>query len=178
MREYRQRLRKRRYDVFKCRAEHQLDNHHHGVYATLNITWPSLSPGSQSFISMLAFVNYTHSPVALIYRAAKLGFSFERFNLTIRPAPFRETVQRLCNTFNRLIARSPIAYSYKCSHSTILSHHLLSSYIFPPSNLYISLSSSHSRSTTGLVLLAPIRYSLSCFWLLSVVSVFFMSSLG
>jgi tetratricopeptide (TPR) repeat protein len=99
MEEYRQRLRELRPDILNRPAREQLDDHYHGVYATLDVTWPHLSPRAQSFLSILAFVKYTGFPLVLLYGAAILGFQFQPWNFVERSAPFRDTVQLLCDTF-------------------------------------------------------------------------------
>jgi hypothetical protein len=77
---YHLRLKNRHPDILNRPAENQLDDHYHGVYATLGVTLPYLSPRTQSFLNPLGFANYTEFPLVLIYRAAALGFFFEPFN--------------------------------------------------------------------------------------------------
>jgi hypothetical protein len=99
MPDYLRRLIKRRPQILNRPAEAQLDNHYHGIYATLDVTWPYLSTRTKSFLSILGFVNYTGFPIVLIYRAAKRGFLFEPFNFSEQAPQFYQSAQLLCEIF-------------------------------------------------------------------------------
>jgi tetratricopeptide (TPR) repeat protein len=99
MDDYSRRLQTLRPSLLDRPAEFQVDNHYHGVYATLEVTWPYLSPRAQNFMSILGFVNYTGFPLILISRAARYGFLFEPHVLVDRPDAFHQTVQLLRRTF-------------------------------------------------------------------------------
>jgi len=99
MPDYLRRLEKRRPQILNRPAEAQLDNHYHGIYATLDVTWPHLSTRTKHFLSTLGFVNYTGFPVVLIYRAAQRGFLFEPFNFSEQLPQFQQSAQLLREIF-------------------------------------------------------------------------------
>ncbi|PVF96984.1 hypothetical protein CPB86DRAFT_786474 [Serendipita vermifera] len=97
---YLDRLGKHRAKIMKYKAINQLDKHHHSVYATLDVTYPVLSKGSQMFLNILAFTNHSGFPLPLIEQAAQQKFKFEPEKLLDRNGQqFERSVRRLCQIF-------------------------------------------------------------------------------
>jgi tetratricopeptide (TPR) repeat protein len=92
-------LKTNRHHVLNMPAKAQLDSHYHGIYAALDVTLPNLSQRSQMLLGVLACVNYTGFPVALIGRAARKNFLYERHDLLERSSEIQETAQFLDEIF-------------------------------------------------------------------------------
>ncbi|KIM32300.1 hypothetical protein M408DRAFT_20617 [Serendipita vermifera MAFF 305830] len=99
MHDYRRRLARQSAKMLDRPAQHQRDKHCHAVYQTLNLTWSKISTQTQSFLSLLGFINYTGFPLVLVYRAAARGFCFERFHFCDHIPLFEEAVHLLRDTF-------------------------------------------------------------------------------
>jgi hypothetical protein len=92
-------LQNNRSKVLSTPAEAQLDNHYHGVYATLDVTLPVLSDRAKRVMCLMACFNYAGFPLPLIGRAARRRFSFEPYDLLERPPVFKKTVDFLSALF-------------------------------------------------------------------------------
>jgi hypothetical protein len=99
MENYLERLDSRRDDILNRPALNQVDEHYHGIYAALEVTWPFLTQGSKHCISILGFVNYTAFPIIILYWAAARHFHCESFSYAERTTEFQQLVQLLCETF-------------------------------------------------------------------------------
>lgn len=97
---YVDRLRANRPDILSRPATAQLDNHYHGIYTALNVTWGKLSPSAQQLLNILTFLKYTGFPLELIYRAGPSGFQYEPFQLFDRSQEFHKVTGLLCQTFH------------------------------------------------------------------------------